>query len=529
MTLPLLRTVNLTKRFGSLTVLEGVSLTLEAGEVVGLVGRRGSGKSVFLNLLAGVYRPTAGEIQLVGQSVSFNGPFAARSLGVKIVHQNPLLVDRLQVINNIFLGQEMCWPPRVGLPNWPAMTDRATGLLADFEMPASLLSARTSQLSDEQRQVVAIAQALCQPARLILLDDPLVALSFQRQQLLVTQIKKLAAQGVAVIVSGDNLQHLFAITDKIVVLYEGRIIAVRPTADTTPREVVELMIGTTRPEQVTPIIWALESYHAAQQQADELRAIQESLRETLEAKDTLNQQLIIRLRDQVAALDDLNLALQHAHRRLLTEREEERKYIARELHDQVIQDLLSVNYRLEEIEAREPSPGQEEELTAIQAGIRQMVSDLRQLCSDLRPPTIDNHGLAPAIRSHAQQWADQTGITLSLDIDPELGRLPEAIELSVFRIVQEGLNNIRKHSGAHHTEIFLKRTPTASLLVRLIDDGRGMTHLPDLAALSAHRSFGLLGISERVALLGGTMQIERSSLGGLMLQVEIPSPYPSLY
>lgn len=528
MTTPLLRTINLTKRFGSLTVLDGVSLTLDPGEVVGLVGRRGSGKSVFLNLLAGVHRPSAGEIQLRGQTVNFTRPYAARSAGVKIVHQNPILVENLQVINSIFLGQEICWPRPIGLPNLRAMIQRGAALLDQFDMPVNLLAARVGQLSDEQRQVVAIAQALCHPSPLLLLDDPLVPLSFQRQQLLLKQVKLAASQGVAVIVSGDNLQHLFAVTDKIAVLYEGRINAILPTAETTPREVVELMIGTTRPEQVTPIIWALDSYHAAQQQADELRAAEESLRETLEAKDTLNKQLIVRLREQLTALDDLNLALQNAHRRLLTEREEERKYIARELHDQVIQDLLTVNYRLEDLEANDPVAMRSAELSSIQVDIRQMVGDLRQLCSDLRPPTIDNHGLAPAIRSYAQQWADQTGIALTMDIDLELGRLPESIELSVFRIVQEGLNNIRKHSGAHHTEILLKRTPTASLLVRLSDDGRGMKQASDLAALSAQRRFGLLGISERVALLRGTMQIESPSAGGVQLQVEIPSPYPSV-
>jgi signal transduction histidine kinase len=252
------------------------------------------------------------------------------------------------------------------------------------------------------------------------------------------------------------------------------------------------------------------------------------LRENLEAQDSLNRRLIERLRDQVTALDQLNVALQAAHRRLLTEREQERKYLARELHDQVIQDLLSFNYRLEEAENDTPVAPRREELAAIRAGIRQVVIDLRQLCSGLRPPTIDSHGLPAAIRSHAQEWADRNGVTLTLEIDPGLGRLPEAIELSVFRIVQEGLSNIRKHAAARQVRLCLQRTPTASLLVRLADDGRGLAEPLDLANLSARKHFGLLGISERIALLGGAMQIESPPGGGVVLQVEIPSPDPSV-
>jgi signal transduction histidine kinase len=157
-----------------------------------------------------------------------------------------------------------------------------------------------------------------------------------------------------------------------------------------------------------------------------------------------------------------------------------------------------------------------------------VVGDLRQLCSDLRPPTIDSHGLSAAIRSLAQEWAERSGIDLQLEIDPALGRLPEPIELSVFRIVQEGLNNIRKHASARQVRLTLQRSSTASLIVRLQDDGIGLAAPPDLVSLTTGKHFGLLGISERVALLGGNMQIESTPGGGVILRVEIPSPYPSV-
>jgi signal transduction histidine kinase len=312
------------------------------------------------------------------------------------------------------------------------------------------------------------------------------------------------------------------------VLYEGRLVADRSTAESVPREIVELIVGSSRREYVSPLIWALESYHTAQQQSEELRRTQASLQESLEASDSLNRQLVVRLRNQLVALDQLNAALQATQRRLITEREDERKMLARELHDQMIQDLLGLNYRLEEVESVETSSVIQHEVASIRQEIRTVVAELRQICSDLRPPTIDHHGLSGAIDSLAHEWAGRNDIQLQLEIDPALGRLPEMIELSVFRIVQEGLSNIRKHAAARRVRLSLQRTSSASLLVRLEDDGRGLAVPADLASLSVSKHFGLVGISERVALLGGVINIESSKGGGTILQVEIPSPFPTV-
>lgn len=524
----LLKLVNLSKHFGSLSALENVSLQLRPGEVLGVVGRRGAGKSVLMHLIAGVLPPSAGEIHLDGKAVQLASPIQARRFGIQMLYQKPLLAANLDVLQNVLLGHEIGQPLQLGVPDLARMAEQARDLLAQLDMPPSLLHEKTSNLSDEQQQAVALARVLCRPARLLLLDDALAALSFQRQQRLLELLRGLAARGTSLIITSDDLKHLFAITQRIVVLYEGRVTADRLTAECTPREIVELIVGTTRREQVTPIIWALENYQAAQQQTEALRQVEASLRESLEARDVQNRQLLERLRNQVEALDQLNLALQAAQRRMMTEREQERKYLARELHDQVIQDLLSFNYQLEDVESDLSANAAKDELVAIRRGIRQVVSDLRLLCSDLRPPAIDSHGLAAAIRSFAQEWAEKNGIELSLEIDPQLGRMPETIELSVFRIVQEGLNNIRKHASARQVQLTLQRTPAAGLLVRLGDDGRGLQHPPDLAALSATRHYGLVSISERVALLGGVMHVDSPAGGGALLEVEIPSPYPSV-
>ena len=553
MPLPLLRVENLSKSFDRLPVLKDVSFSVERGEILGLVGRQGAGRSTLFHLLSGAIPPTSGTIYFDGAIRQYPNRLQAQKLGIEIVYQSSGPIDRFDVPNsplsdpesgiktarrtsglveqfdvayNMLLGRELIKVPFLGVIDWDRMIHTARSLLAEFNLPPDLVREKVGNLTDEQRQILILARALYRPCRLLLLDDIIPVLSFERQEILIQKIKKFANNGTSVIISSDDLKHLFAVTDRMLVLYEGRLVADRRTVESTPREIVELIVGSSREEQVSPLIWALESYHAAQKQAEELRQTQMSLQESLEARNSLNRQLFERLRNQVTALDQLNAALQATQRRLITEREDERKALARELHDQIIQDMLSVNYHLEEIENVEESPDLRKELESIRYRIRSMVGELRQLCGDLRPPSIEHHGLSAAIDSLAHEWAERNDIQLQLEIDPALGRLPETIELSVFRIVQEGLNNIRKHASAKHVRLSLQRTSSANLLVRLEDDGQGLTAPVDLASLSVQKHFGLVGISERVALLGGLMNIESSGGSGTILQVEIPSPYP---
>jgi ABC-type sugar transport system ATPase subunit len=550
---PFLYAENLSKNFDRLPVLKDVSFSIARGEVVGLVGRQGAGKSTLFHLLNGGMSPSSGTIYMDGIPRRLASRNQAQNLGIETIYQisNPIdqfnvvdsflsdrqfwnettrrtsgLVEHFSVVENIMLGHEITRSSRLGFIDWNQMIHAARGLLEEFNLSPDLIREQVRNLSDEQRQILTIARAFYKPGRLLLMDDILPVLSFERQKILLEKIKKLAAQGTAVIISSDDLQHLFAVTDRILVLYEGRLVADRHTEECVPREIVELIVGSSRQEQVTPLIWALESYHTAQQQAEELRRTQVSLQESLEARTSLNRQLFEHLGSQIAALGQLTTALQATQRRLITEREDERKALAREIHDQVIQDLLGFNYRLEEIESMDASAALQSDVASIRNGIRNVVSELRQICSDLRPPTIDHHGLSAAIDSLAHEWAERSNIQVQLEIDPALGRLPETIELSVFRIVQEGLSNIRKHAGARHVRLSVQRTPSASLLLRLEDDGQGLSIPTNLASLSVNKHFGIVGISERVALLGGTMNIESSQGNGMILQVEIPSPHP---
>jgi len=522
----LLQVQSLSKTYGNLKVLDNVTFKLGRGEILGLVGRRGAGKSILLHLIGGKIQPTQGTISYQGQPVHFTSPHQARRGGIELVNQYTQLVDHLDVIQNIFLGHEVAVLPSIGLPRWEKMCALAKELLSKFDLPHHLINEPIGDLTNEQRHMIALMRAFSLPARLLLLDDILPNLGYHCQEIVLERVREQAQQGSGVIICSENLKHLFNITDRILVLYEGRLAADRNTSDLTPREVVEFIVGAGHQEQVTPVIWALESFHKAQQHTEELFRKQAQLHETLEASDLLNRQLIEKLSDQVKAMDRLNSALQETQRRLLTKREEERKSLARELHDSVIQDLLGLNYLLEDVESAENSDQQRRELHAIRQSIRQVVGDLRQLCRDLRPPTIDNHGLSSAIPSLVQEWEERTGVTANIEIDRSLGRLPELMELSIFRIIQEGLGNVAKHADANQVQLTLKHSPEGHVLIRFVDDGRGIEITPNLADLSAQEHFGLVGISERVALLDGRMEIKSSAGEGFVLEVELPNPNP---
>lgn len=519
----LLEVNQLTKYYGNLKALDEISFSMHSGEVIGIVGRHGSGKTSLINLIGGVTLPTQGTFLLEEKEIDFSSSRNIRKAGIELVHQIPQVVDTMDVVQNIFLGHEIT---RFGRPDNEKMSTQAIDLLSSFDLPASMINISLSELTYEQRNLIALMRAFSQPFKLLLLDDILPNLSYHRQMILLDFIRRRSHQGAGVVICSNNLNYLFSITDRLIVLLDGRMVADLSTSDCTPRDVVELSVGTTSPEQITPVIWALENYQKAEQKTEELFQKQMEMHETLEASDQLNKQLIVRLRKQVAAMDRLNFALQEAQRRLLTEREEERKALARDLHDSVIQDLLGMNYRLEDLESSNQNVSQHNELSEIRTQIRQVVSDLRQVCRDLRPPTIDNHGLSSAIPSLVQEWEERTGIPAKIEVARKFGRLPEWIELSVFRIIQEGLSNVSKHSEASEVQISLKKTAGGQLIIRIADNGRGIDHTPDLADFSANKHFGLVGISERVALLDGTMDISSSIEGGFSLEVELPNPDP---
>ena len=524
----LLQAQDLTKRFGALTGIKQVSLQIDLGEVVGLAGRSGAGKTLLTRILAGVQIPDSGQMSLEGEGVYW--PFAGTRMGISLMHQEPMLADEFDITSNIFLGQELkhsLFGWEVNVTNRRKMHEEARRLLALLDVKFPSLLEKVGNLSSESRQLVSIAQGMASPAKLRIVDDPTVQLSSPYQSRLLSLIEGWQQAGTAVLFSSQNLDHLFAVSDRIIVLRQGELVANLRTDETSREEIVAALVGTGERQRRTPVIWALDSYYQAKKQTESLRHNQLLLEQDLAVRENMNEQLLDQLSEQVQALDKANLALQDAQRRLLTEREMERKHLARELHDDAIQDLLSLNYQLEEIiimaQKNDPAP-LVAEVEDVRFHIRQLVSNVRRICGNLRPPTIDSLGLGAALQSYAHSWQERTGIEIELTIGDNLGRLPEAIELSVFRIVQEGLNNIWKHSEATQVQVSLSNISPRMLQITVIDNGTGLDEDFDLSILSQSGHYGLLGISERVALLGGRISFRNQLDSGLILQAEVPHP-----
>ena len=530
----LLRINDLSKRFGNLTVLQSVNLSIYPGEVVGLAGRSGAGISTLIKLLGGLVKADSGKIFFDDKQLQY--PFDVNELQIGIIHQQPRLVEQLDITSSIFLGNEIGYSilgDWLQIPNQRKMDEEAAKILAEMGVPIKSLHEKVSNLSNEKRQLVSIAQVLARSVRLVIIDDPTLLLTYPYQQKLLQLIRIWQQKGCAVLFNSQNLDHLFAVSDRVVVLRQGRKVADVRADETNREEIVAALVGTVDRSSRTPALWALDSYYQAREQAEALRHNQSLLQRDLAAQGSLNRQLVDKLADQVAALDSANLALQDAQRRLLTEREQERKHLARELHDQVIQDLLTLNYQLEEVEEQTATstlldtavtPALSREVHEMGQHMRQLVEDVRRICGVLRPPTIDSLGLGAALQSYTREWSRRTGIQVMLHLEADFGRLPEPIELSIFRIVQESLNNVWKHAGASEVEVSLKPTSPRMLLISIADNGLGLDKRFNLASLSRVGHYGLLGISERVALMEGRLRFENLATGGLLLQVEVPHP-----
>jgi len=521
---PLLKVSNLTKVFGALPVLNEINFSVDAGEVIGLAGGSGSGKSVLAMLLAGLDTPTSGQIYFEDKRLLW--PIHAHKFGIEVVHQTPVLVDSLDVTSNMFLGNELGWPRKLGwlkIPDWRRMDYEARQILDKLDMTDVSLREKVSNLSSEQRQMIAIGRVMTRPVKLLIVDEPMTLLRYSYQQKLLSLISAWQKEGIAVIFSSNNLDHLFSVTDRLILLRDGRIVVEKNTDETTPEEMVTKLVGTPNNKQMTPTIWAVDSYYRVREKAEVLSHTKTLLEKDLAAQGSLNQQLIQQLAIQVEALNKANRALQQTHGQVLSEREQERKHLARELHDDVIQDLLSLSYQLEDFcETRNFRKSENEEIIIIRQSIQKMITDLRHICRNLRPPTIDSLGLGPAIQSFLQDWSERTNIPVNINLSQNINRLPESTELSVFRIVQEGMSNIRKHARATAVDVSIEYTTPRMLKLSILDNGLGISKDFDLSTANTNGKYGLLGISERVTLLGGRFKISNESNGGVSLVVEIP-------
>jgi D-xylose transport system ATP-binding protein len=252
---PILDIKGLNKSFGPVHVLHDVDFSVRAGEVTALVGDNGAGKSTLVKCIAGIHPSDSGVVTFQGEQTHIRGPKDAADLGIEVVYQDLALADNLDIVQNMFLGRERGskW-----LLDEASMEKAARETLASLSV-RTVKSVRTlvSALSGGQRQTVAIAKSVLWDSKVVLLDEPTAALGVAQTRQVLDLVRRLAEQGLGVVLISHNMADVFEVADRIDVLYLGRLVAEVHTKDVTHNQVVELItagrsgdLGLARPEAV---------------------------------------------------------------------------------------------------------------------------------------------------------------------------------------------------------------------------------------------------------------------------------------
>ncbi|MDN3310357.1 sugar ABC transporter ATP-binding protein [Microbacterium oryzae] len=238
--LPVLEMRRVVKSFGAVLALRSASLRLESGSVHALVGENGAGKSTIVKIIAGVYRRDGGRFEIDGEAVDFTSPAQSRDAGIAVIHQEPTLFPHLSVIENVYLGRE----PRgvLGSIDRRGMRDRLLRILGrlgvdmDPDLPADVLS-----IAD--RQIVEIAKALTEDARILIMDEPTSALSVREIERLFAIVRSLRDEGRAILFISHRFGEVFDLCDTITVLRDGAFVDTMDIDDTTVDELMSAMVG----------------------------------------------------------------------------------------------------------------------------------------------------------------------------------------------------------------------------------------------------------------------------------------------
>jgi simple sugar transport system ATP-binding protein len=242
-TMAILELAGVSKHFGAIQALIDVSLSLNAGEVVGLMGDNGAGKSTLVKIIAGNHAQSGGTMTMEGHKVAFHKPADARKAGIEIVHQDLALCDNLSAAENVYLGRELMMgfgPLRV--LDYRSMFQRAGELFAELKSetrPRDLVR----RMSGGQRQAVAIARTRLADPKIVLMDEPTAAISVRQIAEVLSLIHRLRDHGIAVVLISHRMPDVFAVADRIVVLRRGEKVADKPIAQSSPEEVTGLITG----------------------------------------------------------------------------------------------------------------------------------------------------------------------------------------------------------------------------------------------------------------------------------------------
>jgi D-xylose transport system ATP-binding protein len=236
----LLAAEGISKSYGQIEALSDADLWIGANETVALVGDNGAGKSTLIKVLSGAVTPDTGAIRINGAEARLVNPRDAHRLGINVVYQDLALVDTLDVATNIFLGRT---PKRRGMVDRKRMYREATSVISGLAINVPSAQSLVGELSGGQRQAVAIARAIQAGGKLLIMDEPTAALGVQEAGRVLELVEKLKASGVAILMVSHNLEHVFAVADRIVVLRRGRVVGSRRRAATTQSEIVHMIVG----------------------------------------------------------------------------------------------------------------------------------------------------------------------------------------------------------------------------------------------------------------------------------------------
>jgi simple sugar transport system ATP-binding protein len=234
---------HISKHYGAIQAVNDVSLSLEAGEVVGLMGDNGAGKSTLVKMIAGNFLPSHGSMRMDGRELQLHRPVEARRHGIEIVHQDLALCNNLTAAANVFLGRELrrgFGPFRI--LDYAGMYRRAGQIFAELKSetrPRDLIK----QMSGGQRQAVAIARTRLSDAKIVLMDEPTAAISVRQVAEVLNLIRRLRDQGVTVVLISHRMPDVFTVADRVIVLRRGRKVADKKIASSSPEEVTGLITG----------------------------------------------------------------------------------------------------------------------------------------------------------------------------------------------------------------------------------------------------------------------------------------------
>jgi simple sugar transport system ATP-binding protein len=237
-----LRGENIVKRFGAVTALDGVTLTLKQGEILGVLGDNGAGKSTLIKILTGFQQQTSGKLFVGGEEILLRSVDHARTLGIECVYQDLALANSLSIYHNMFLNREIIRPGPFRLLNNRAMRQRAAECLEEIGVRVPSVDLPVEQLSGGQRQAIAVARAVNSNAKILLLDEPLAAMGAREAGLIIDLVLRLKEKGgLSIVIIMHNYAQTLDIADRVMLMQRGRVTYEKEAASTSVAELMDIV------------------------------------------------------------------------------------------------------------------------------------------------------------------------------------------------------------------------------------------------------------------------------------------------